>query len=438
MGILKGLLGSNKDNGLKDKNQKDKSQKDKSQKDKNQKDKSQKDKNQKDKNQKDKNQKDKNHKEINGASQIYDEDSIEKRYNMDYSDDPSRIITENCEQVLESNRQMEELKVEYQAVTSYLTDIQKIDQIPAEDRELLNDAARKIITFTRERSKFQNSTVRISDSQFVNIRKYEEIIPSELTKIKEYETYQEAINKDMGYLEREKNALYDKREDLEDKQFYLKKISTTISVLVITLFIILYLLQNSFKADMQIPFILTIVMALGCIIYILYQSSMNRKQSRITDLKINKVIHLLNKVKIKYINNLNALDYNYQKYMVKSYEEFHYLWELYLKAKEEEKRYRQNSELLEQYNRQIIQKLKQYELADPEIWLYQAVAIIDNKEMVEVRHRLNVRRQKLRERIDYNNKIKERSIEEIQKILDKNPEKKEDIIKLLERFGINL
>ena len=413
MGILKGLLGSNKDNGLKDKNQKDK-------------------------NQKDKNQKDKNHKEINGASQIYDEDSIEKRYNMDYSDDPSRIITENCEQVLESNRQMEELKVEYQAVTSYLTDIQKIDQIPAEDRELLNDAARKIITFTRERSKFQNSTVRISDSQFVNIRKYEEIIPSELTKIKEYDTYQEAINKDMGYLEREKNALYDKREDLEDKQFYLKKISTTISVLVITLFIILYLLQNSFKADMQIPFILTIVMALGCIIYILYQSSMNRKQSRITDLKINKVIHLLNKVKIKYINNLNALDYNYQKYMVKSYEEFHYLWELYLKAKEEEKRYRQNSELLEQYNRQIIQKLKQYELADPEIWLYQAVAIIDNKEMVEVRHRLNVRRQKLRERIDYNNKIKERSIEEIQKILDKNPEKKEDIIKLLERFGINL
>ena len=428
MGILKGLLGSNKDNGLKDKNQKDKSQKDKNQKDKSQ----------KDKNQKDKNQKDKNHKEINGASQIYDEDSIEKRYNMDYSDDPSRIITENCEQVLESNRQMEELKVEYQAVTSYLTDIQKIDQIPAEDRELLNDAARKIITFTRERSKFQNSTVRISDSQFVNIRKYEEIIPSELTKIKEYETYQEAINKDMGYLEREKNALYDKREDLEDKQFYLKKISTTISVLVITLFIILYLLQNSFKADMQIPFILTIVMALGCIIYILYQSSMNRKQSRITDLKINKVIHLLNKVKIKYINNLNALDYNYQKYMVKSYEEFHYLWELYLKAKEEEKRYRQNSELLEQYNRQIIQKLKQYELADPEIWLYQAVAIIDNKEMVEVRHRLNVRRQKLRERIDYNNKIKERSIEEIQKILDKNPEKKEDIIKLLERFGINL
>lgn len=132
------------------------------------------------------------------------------------------------------------------------------------------------------------------------------------------------------------------------------------------------------------------------------------------------------------------MDYNYQKYMVKSYEEFYYLWELYLKTKEEEKRYRQNTELLEQYNRQLTQELKSYELTDPEIWIYQAIAIIDNKEMVEVRHRLNVRRQKLRERIDYTNKTKERSIEEIQKILDKNPEQKEDIIKLLERFGINL
>lgn len=376
--------------------------------------------------------------ETDSSPSIYDEDSVPKSYDMDYSDDPSKIITDNCEQILESSRQMEELKIEYQAVTSYLTDIQKIDQISVEDREHINDAARQIITFTRERSRYQNSAVRIADSQFVNIRKYEDSIPTELTKIKEYETYQEIVKKDMGYLEREKNALYSKREETEDKQLYLKKMSTTISILVITLFIILYLLQNSFQADMQIPFILTIIMALGSILYVLYQSSLNRKESRITELKLNKVIQLLNKVKIKYINNRNALDYNYQKYMIKSYEEFLYLWESYLKAKEEENRYRQNSELLEQYNRQLIQELKLYELADPEIWIYQAVAIIDNKEMVEVRHRLNVRRQKLRERIDYTNKIKERSIEEIKKVLDKNSEQKAEIIKLLERFGISL
>lgn len=387
---------------------------------------------------KDKDFKDNDQKEIHISSLTNSGETIEKKYNVDYSNDPSRIITENCEQILESARQMEELKVEYQAVTSYLTDIQKIDQIPAEDREHLNDAARKIITFTRERSKYQSSTVRIADSQFINVKKYEEIIPSELAKMKEYETYQEVVNKDIGHLEREKEALYNKRGDLEDKQQYLKKISVTISILVITLFMVLYLLQNTFQANMQIPFMLTIVMALGCTLYVLYQSSVNRKQSKMAELKLNRAIQLLNKVKIKYINNRNALDYNYQKYMVKSYEEFYYLWELYLKTKEEEKRYLQNTELLEQYNRQLTRELRLHELTDPEIWIYQAIAIIDNKEMVEVRHRLNVRRQKLRERIDYTNKIKEHSIEEIQKILDKNPTQKEEIIKLLERFGINL
>lgn len=41
--------------------------------------------------------------------------------------------------------------------------------------------------------------------------------------MKEYETYQETVEKDMSYLEREKDALYNKRGDLEDKQHYLKK-----------------------------------------------------------------------------------------------------------------------------------------------------------------------------------------------------------------------
>ena len=64
--------------------------------------------------------------------------------------------------------------------------------------------------------------------------------------------------------------------------------------------------------------------------------------------------------------------------------------------------------------------------------------LIDNKEMVEVRHRLNGRRQKLRERIDYNNNLKERSLAEINKMLTQRPESKEEVIVLLRKFGIDL
>ncbi len=42
------------------------------------------------------------------------------------------------------------------------------------------------------------------------------------------------------------------------------------------------------------------------------------------------------------------------------------------------------------------------EVRDVEIWLYQAEALLDEKEMVEVRHHLNIRRQKIRERLEFN------------------------------------
>ena len=38
----------------------------------------------------------------------------------------------------------------------------------------------------------------------------------------------------------------------------------------------------------------------------------------ITERKINKAINLLNKVKIKYVNNINVLDYSCEKYGVKN------------------------------------------------------------------------------------------------------------------------
>jgi hypothetical protein len=358
--------------------------------------------------------------------------------NYDSVSDRHKFITNTCEQILESIKQLEELKAEYQLVTSYLTDIQKIDFIPKEDREQLNEAARKILTFAKERAKYQNKTTKITDSQFKIIASYEDVMTGELKKMKDYEIYQSVIKNDLQHLEGEKSFLYDQMEDMEDKHFALNKMAVTTSVLVILLFIVFVILGSIYEANMQIPFFMTIIMAAISAVYILQNAGMNKKDLKLTELKINRAIYLLNKVKIKYINNTNALDYVYEKFNVKSYAELNYLWEQYIKAKEEEKIYRKNSELLELYNRELIAELKVYDLADPDIWIYQAAAILDEKEMVEVRHNLNVRRQKLRERLDYNNKVKENGINQIEKLLEKRPQSREEIASMLKDMGINL
>lgn len=358
--------------------------------------------------------------------------------NYDSSTERHKFLSNICEQILESIKQLEELKAEYQLVTSYLTDIQKIDFIPKEEREQLNDAARKILTFAKERTKYQNKTTKITDAQFKTIAKYEDIMADELKKMKDYEIYHSVINNDIKHLEGEKSYLFDQLDDVDERHESLNKMAITTSVLVLLLFAVFILLGSIYEANMQIPFFMTIIMAAVSVIYILQNTRMNKKDKKLTELKLNRAIFLLNKVKIKYINNTNALDYLYEKFNVKSYAELMFLWEQYMKAKEEEKSYRKNSELLELYNKELITELKIYGLTDPDIWIYQAAAILDEKEMVEVRHNLNVRRQKLRERIDYNNKIKENGIEQIEKLLEVKPESKEEISTMLKDMGLNI
>lgn len=350
----------------------------------------------------------------------------------------NQTIEESCDQVLDAMRQIEELKLEYHAVTSYLTDIQKIDGILVEEREALNDIARKIITATREKAKIQTTGKRLSDTAYKTIASFEDELPKELKRMQENEIYQSNINNDMKHLEGEKTSLFLQKEDLVERQIYLKKVGILTSIFIVILFGLFAIIENGLDANMKIPFLLTVTMGLVVTTYIFVQATSNQKENKLIEAKLNKAITLLNKVKIKYINNTNALDYSYQKYKVRSYNELLYLWEQYNKAKEDEKKYSTNSELLDKENRELIKILRRYQLDDPGIWVYQAVALIDSKEMVEVRHHLNVRRQKLRDNMDYNNKLKEDSIDRIRQYLNKLPTEKEKYEPLLKKYGIYL
>ena len=142
----------------------------------------------------------------------------------------------------------------------------------------------------------------------------------------------------------------------------------------------------------------------------------------LSERKMSKAIGLLNRTKIKYINNVSVLDYDRQKYGVKSAKDFEGLWGEYCKAKEYERKFKENTEQLHQSNENLLHLLEEYQVADPEVWLIQTYAILDNREMVEIRHELSQRRQKLREQVAYNNAMKTAMTGRIQRVLEKNPQ----------------
>ena len=154
----------------------------------------------------------------------------------------------------------------------------------------------------------------------------------------------------------------------------------------------------------------------------------------LADRKMDKAISLLNRVKIKCVNNRNLMDYSREKFGVASAAEFEHLWNEYVRAKEYERKFRENTEQLNYYCDHLLELLMKLQVMDSDIWVGQALAIADDREMVEIRHKLNSQRQILRERIEYNEKTKNDFLKNINAVIEENPENKEELLKIVEEY----
>lgn len=377
------------------------------------------------------------HTEENLATLV--QETLEKvEVNVKNPEERTSYIKENCEQIMEATRQIEEFHKEYEAVTAYLSDIQLIDQMPTTPRGELDDSARNILMLTRERNKILNGESKLTQKQYKVLETYEEDIVAEIKKINQKEAYQHALKKDLGHLEGEKASLLYEKELIIQKQAYMKKMMVTVCVLTVLLFAMFWGLSYAYSFEGKVPFLLTVALALLSAGMVVLETHRNTIKMKLIESKLKKAIGLTNRVKIKYINNQCSLDYSYEKFMVNSSTKLTYLWEEYMKQKEMEKKYKNNTELLNYYSEKLMKDLRQYGVRDTEVWLHQCVALLDSKEMVEIRHRLNVRRQKLRDRLEYNMRMKEESLDNIKHVVKKNPNAKLEIVEALKKYNIQL
>lgn len=347
-------------------------------------------------------------------------------------------IEESCQQIIESTLQAQELKTEFQAVTSYIGDIQKIDIMEREDRELVNDLARKIITLSKDRERYKKGIRKIKDTQYQNIAKFEEGIPRDLKKMKAWEEYSSTIQNDLKYLESEKAALLHQKEEAGVNQKTLGTVGMTTCGLSVLLFLLFLWVSIRTGANLKLPTMLTITMDAVAAAYIFLHSKENKREIADAEKKLNRAIMLLNKVKIKYVNNTNALEYCYAKYMTTSYAQLVFLWEQYKKEKTDETRYKASKDQMEYYKKELSGHLKEAGVYDAKIWIHQLQALLDKEELEKVSAALYERRQKLKDRIDQNNLLKEKCLEEIERFTAEGEENKVYVAELLKKHGINL
>ncbi|MGN0291374.1 MAG: hypothetical protein ACI4C5_05530 [Lachnospiraceae bacterium] len=311
-------------------------------------------------------------------------------------------MLERCEEIIETMRELEEAKSEYRIVTDYLNDIQKIRDIPDEAHEEMREVAGNVAKLNKARDSYLNTSQKISDAQFLQLQQEEEEIPEAIRRLEANEAYEAMIRRDMNYLEGEKQEWTYCMDELKTELRHMRILSYVVFGAFAVLLTVILVLQSVWNIDTKWMFTLLAFVAAMSGFFLYFRQQKDLTQLKQCEANINRAIVLSNKVKFKYVNTKNAVDYACEKYHVHNSKELMYVWEQYLEALKEKEKYRQTNEELDYYNDRLVRRLKEYQLYDAKVWISNPEAIYNDKEMVEVQHNLIVRRQKLRERIEYN------------------------------------
>ena len=371
------------------------------------------------------------------VEQILKNHAYFEKENVDLKDGPARIgyLERLRDTILDARRQCEDVKFEYGRVTSYLKDIQLIDQAQDEDRATINECAKRIVDLTEMRKSIRHKRYQITEPQRQSIERFEADIPHDVERLLEFEDLQVKIRGDLRKLAGEKAFLESDKAQINRKQGTLKRISKALAIILVVIAIGLGALLYAYQVDITVPFIATSAFAFIVAALIMAEARRNRMDMVITEKKQNRAVALTNRVKIKYVNNVRALDYLTLKYSVRNATELDFVYSQYREAKREWARQREGTIQIEENHEILIATLKRIGVRDREIWFTQAKALIDPSEMVEVRHALNQRRQKLREQLDYNTGVMTECLNEMDRIRVKKPEYEADVEKVLAQVG---
>lgn len=362
---------------------------------------------------------------------IYDRDDLQ----INNREQRQEYVKGCMEQIAEASRELDNLQFEYNMVTSYLKDMEEIEALPREEMELLQQCARKIDVLEVQQSDFLNRERRMTDAKFHEIERMEAEVQDGYDKLTEAEEYQDLVKRDLRRLDGEKQAYFYRRNDLKRILEDTRSMAIVCTTAICVCIVLLLVLQFGFHMNARAGYLAVAALGAAAITVIFFKNTNSASELERVEGAITRLINLQNTVKIRYVNNTHLLDYLYLKYNVSSASELGKSWQLYQEEKEERRKYQQAERELDERQKELLHTLRRYQVKDPVIWLHQTAALLDKKEMVEIRHNLIIRRQSLRRRMDYNKEvIAGKAQEEIKDLVEKYPKYAREILDMVDQY----
>ena len=274
----------------------------------------------------------------------------------------------------------------------------------------------------------------MGDSEYYQMRKQENEIEEGLKKIKQGEKQGALIKQDLQRLNGERHAYAYRKAELETMMVNFRGMVVIFLTALVLCLGMLAVLQFVLEMNTYAGYFLAMMTAAIAITVLCIKYADADKEKVRVEKAINKLIQLQNKVKIRYVNNTQLMDYLYMKYNTDSASRLERRWKMYQQEKEERKQYAEAEAKAEYYQEQLIVQLSHYRVSEPSRWVNQISALLDKREMVEIRHDLILRRQSLRKQMDYNNDVAESAHAEIMDVVQQYPEFAQEILGMVNRY----
>ncbi len=363
---------------------------------------------------------------------------VYSREHVDIHDHKQRhdYVVGCLEQIADATRELDNLEYEYNMVTSYLHDIEEIEALPKKEKEDLETAAARVNAIRKERERAEiKGTAHMPDAKFAQLMMLDSDVEAGIKKLNEAEDYQRKIKADLKHLDNERSAFKYRRSELIGDMEDCQAMGIVCTVAVAVCILALLVMQYVFELNTSLGYVLAAGGAAFFYIFLFLKYRDASSEFKRLKAETNKLILLQNKVKIRYVNNTNLLSYLCLKYKVDSAKELGKLWKQFNEEKERRAADRKAQIELDLYENELMHILRRYQIADTAIWLNQTDAILDHKEMVEIRHSLIVRRQSLRKRMDYNKEIvAANAVREVRDLVESYPKYSSEILALVNEY----
>lgn len=352
-------------------------------------------------------------------------------------DNKKQAVENCCDRINSANIRLSELKIEYQAVNAYLSDIQILETLPGEQAEDILNCAKKVVVLDKDRRDFGRSMSKLNERQYSHLRENEDEIDRILKRMIEDEKYCESVKTDMRYLEGERAGIKIEIQEQKNLLYLLAGISKIGIVAFIVLMFLFIVLNYGYGKDTSMLIYALVGAAAIFTAVVFYLQNKTEHEMKLSKIRLNRAIGLLNKIKLKYVNIAGRLSYSYEKHGVKSAYQLNKMWGTYLTLKKEQEVYNRASIRLVDAEEELVELISRANVKDPNIWINQAYALVSKRDMEEIKENLNNRRDKLKHSLDYNSNMIEKSRDEIKNIILSNKEHAQELMGILDAYEEN-